>query len=72
MKRLVITTVATALVLGASAGAQSQAPPIQKDWPAVGNDPGGMKYSTLTQITPANVTQLTKTWTYDTGAPASG
>ena len=24
----------------------------QADWPTVGNDPGGMKYSTLTQITP--------------------
>src|SRR5207249_93254 len=31
-----------------------------------------MKYSPLTQITPTNVTRLTKAWTYDTGAPASG
>jgi len=43
-----------------------------KDWPTVGNDPGGMKFSALTQITPANVNQLAKTWTYDTGAPAAG
>jgi glucose dehydrogenase len=43
-----------------------------KDWPTVGNDPGGMKFSSLTQITPQNVTQLSQAWTYDTGAPASG
>jgi glucose dehydrogenase len=44
----------------------------QRDWPGVGNDPGGMKYSTLTQITPANVKQLKTAWTYDTGDPAGG
>jgi len=44
----------------------------QADWPTVGNDPGGMKYSTLTQITPANVNNLVKAWTYDTGDPAGG
>ena len=43
-----------------------------KDWPTVGNDPGGMKFSKLTQITPENVGQLKQAWTYDTGAPASG
>ena len=31
-----------------------------------------MKFSALTQITPDNVTQLAKAWTYDTGAPAAG
>src|ERR1044071_2217810 len=42
------------------------------DWPTVGNDAGGMKYSALTQITPANVSRLKQAWTYDTGAPATG
>ncbi len=42
------------------------------DWPGVGNDPGGMKYSPLTQITPANVARLQKAWSYDTGDPAGG
>ncbi|HEY4077628.1 MAG TPA: PQQ-binding-like beta-propeller repeat protein [Rhizomicrobium sp.] len=42
------------------------------DWPGVGNDPGGSKFSTLSQITPANVTQLKKAWTYDTGEPSGG
>jgi len=44
----------------------------QADWPGVGNDPGGMKYSTLKQITPANVTNLVKAWTYETNDPAGG
>jgi glucose dehydrogenase len=44
----------------------------QADWPGVGNDPGGTKYSTLSQITPANVTKLVKAWTYDTGDPGGG
>jgi glucose dehydrogenase len=67
MMRVLLTTTAVSLVLGAGLAAQNAS-----DWPAVGNDPGGMKYSALTQITPANVTRLTKTWTYDTGAPATG
>src|SRR5438128_12589086 len=37
------------------------------DWPAVGGDIGGMKYSPLDQITPANVTRLVQAWTYTGG-----
>src|SRR5947209_901018 len=44
----------------------------QADWPNPGNDPGGMKYSTLKQITPANVTKLARAWTYDTGDTGGG
>ena len=42
------------------------------DWQGVGNDPGGMKFSPLKQVTPANVNKLTTAWTYDTGDPAGG
>lgn len=64
----------------APAGAAKTAEPAKpaatlsnpRDWPTVGNDPGGMKFSQLAQITPANVSGLAKTWTYDTGAPAAG
>jgi quinoprotein glucose dehydrogenase len=59
--------VAAGLLLGAGVAAQ-----VANDWPTVGNDPGGMKHSLLTQITPANVARLTKAWTYDLGVPASG
>jgi quinoprotein glucose dehydrogenase len=34
------------------------------DWPMVGRDPGGQRYSPLTQITPQNVGELTVAWTY--------
>jgi glucose dehydrogenase len=43
----------------------------QTDWPTYGHDPGGMRYSPLKQITPANVAKLTPVWMYDTGEVAS-
>ena len=46
--------------------------PAGIDWYNIGGDSGSSKYSTLTQITPANVTQLKKAWTYDTGDKAGG
>src|SRR5690348_8766010 len=68
MKRLGLSTVSFA-ALALSSTAVLGAP---GDWPGVGNDPGGAKYSPLNQITPANVGQLKKAWTYDTGDPAGG
>jgi glucose dehydrogenase len=38
----------------------------QNDWKTYGNDPGHTKFSTLAQITPQNVTRLTKAWEFDT------
>jgi quinoprotein glucose dehydrogenase len=67
MRSLLAITLATGVAFGASVGAQSA-----HDWPTVGNDPGGMKHSPLTQITPSNVARLAKAWTYDLGAPATG
>ena len=34
------------------------------EWPTYGHDPGGMRFSPLTQITPANVSQLQVAWVY--------
>jgi len=50
---------------------QSPAPNAQSpgDWPAYGRDPGGARFSPLTQITRANVAQLQVAWTYHTGIP---
>jgi quinoprotein glucose dehydrogenase len=45
-----------------------QAPP-PGDWPSYGRDPGGARFSPLTQITRANVAQLQVAWTYHTGMP---
>lgn len=39
------------------------------DWPVYGRDPGGARFSPLTQITRANVAQLQVAWTYHTGMP---
>ncbi|MEO7798503.1 MAG: pyrroloquinoline quinone-dependent dehydrogenase [Opitutaceae bacterium] len=37
------------------------------DWPVVGGDPGGQRFSPLTQIDRANVSQLAVAWTFHTG-----
>jgi len=37
------------------------------EWPAYGRDPGGSRFSPLTQITRENVNSLTSAWTYHTG-----
>jgi glucose dehydrogenase len=39
----------------------------QTDWPSYGHDPGGMRYSTLSQIQPGSVARLVRAWTYHTG-----
>jgi quinoprotein glucose dehydrogenase len=44
-------------------------PPAPGDWPSYGRDPGGARFSPLTQITRANVAGLQVAWTYHTGMP---
>lgn len=60
-------TVAAALVCAAGVGAAAVS--AQRDWRTYGNDPGHQRFSTLTQITPENVTRLTKAWEFDTNVP---
>ncbi len=43
----------------------------QTDWPTYGHDPGGQRFSPLTQITPANAGKLERAWTFHTGRPGS-
>jgi quinoprotein glucose dehydrogenase len=38
----------------------------QSDWKTYGNDPGHTKFSALAQVTPQNVTRLTRAWEFDT------
>ena len=79
------TTLRVAVILfvcaaGTIAWAQAKRPstpatPSAGDWPTYGHDPGGMRYSPLTQITPANVAQLQPAWVYHMkveGAAAAG
>jgi quinoprotein glucose dehydrogenase len=42
------------------------------NWPNVGNDKGGMRYSTLKQINRKSVKNLQVAWTYHTGDAAAG
>jgi quinoprotein glucose dehydrogenase len=57
---------ATASVFFAGA-AQSAVP----GWPFYGGDAGGQRYSSATEITPANLKRLTIAWTFSTGDMAS-
>jgi glucose dehydrogenase len=41
----------------------------QNDWKTYGNGPGHTRFSTLAQITPANVMRLIKAWEFDTKTP---
>ncbi|HWP44831.1 MAG TPA: PQQ-binding-like beta-propeller repeat protein, partial [Blastocatellia bacterium] len=58
---------AACLAAGAQTGAARLAG-SDAEWPAYGRDPGGSRYSPLSQINRTNVTRLKVAWTYRTGA----
>ena len=62
MRRLLCLV--TGLFLSGAAPAQLHA---QRDWTHYGQDPGGTKYSTLSQINTSNVELLARAWTIHTG-----
>ena len=79
MKRPVRTLYLTALLLAAWAilgwaGKKSPSDTASDSWPYYGHDAGGMRYSPLTQINRANVSNLKVAWTFHTGdiSEASG
>ncbi|HTV55528.1 MAG TPA: pyrroloquinoline quinone-dependent dehydrogenase, partial [Terriglobia bacterium] len=45
--------------------AQAHAASSGPEWRSYGHDPGGVRFSPLRQINPANVQQLQRAWTYD-------
>jgi len=55
------------VLLGVDCVAHAQSPP-DAGWPNYGNDAGGGRYSTASQINRENVTRLKLAWTYRTGA----
>ena len=57
------------LVLIGTALAQNIA---DTEWPNYGNDPGGMRYSTLSQINRDNVSKLKVAWVFHTGDISDG
>jgi quinoprotein glucose dehydrogenase len=62
MKQLMLALMVSAAIMTAAADAQTA--PDAKEWPTYGHDAGGMRFSPLTQITPANVANLQPAWTY--------
>jgi quinoprotein glucose dehydrogenase len=66
--------VCTVMVIAgyAVSGQQPRRPPAGGEWPTYGHDPGGMRFSPLTQITPANVARLEKAWVYHMKPPTAG
>lgn len=44
----------------------------ESEWPAYGNDPGGMRHSSLSQINRENVAKLKVAWVFHTGDISSG
>jgi quinoprotein glucose dehydrogenase len=62
--------IATAILATAASGQMpSQSRPqgtaaASTEWPTYGHDPGGMRFSPLTQISPANVAGLQVAWAY--------
>ena len=58
-----------ACVTASHASAQPAAP---TEWPTYGGDPGGSRYSTLTQVNRNNVATLTTAWTFRTGETRPG
>lgn len=63
---LIAALAATAIVI-----AQSSAPDLNKEWPTYGHDPGAMRFSPLTELTPANVGNLKVAWVYHMKPPAA-
>ena len=64
---------AIALTLSGALAAQSggaREAAASKEWPTYGHDPGGKRFSPLTELTPANVSGLEVAWVYHMKPPA--
>jgi membrane-bound PQQ-dependent dehydrogenase (glucose/quinate/shikimate family) len=68
-KAILGAPIALALIV---AGAHAQSPAALDGWEFYGHDAGGTRYSALTDITPANVSQLKVAWTFHTGDVIEG
>ena len=63
IRKIALSTVSIATLAFTAVGAYS----ADKDWTTVGGDLSHSKYSALAQITPANVKNLAKAWSYPQG-----
>ena len=67
--RSIFLKVLASCILGASLSAQTA---LDTSWSHYGGDAGGMRYSRLTQISPANVSRLQIAWVFHTGDVSDG
>jgi len=67
-----VVVVALVGVLCCCAGALGAQNAGSAEWPNYGNDPGGMRYSPLTQIDRKNVSKLKVAWVFHTGETSDG
>src|SRR4051812_43630368 len=66
-KHLATLAAAGAVLVGQTLLAQKVAP-AGRDWPYPQGDPGGTRFSTLTQTNTDNVATLQRAWTFHTGS----
>src|SRR5262245_15355074 len=63
LRRSLVCGALAAFTFGYTGLAQAPSSP-SREWPTYGHDPGGMRFSPLTEVTPANVGDLKVTWVY--------
>jgi quinoprotein glucose dehydrogenase len=67
-----LAVVSLAVVLSSrTIGGQQPAATAAQEWRTYGHDPGGMRFSPLTQITAANVDRLSVAWVYHMKPPVT-
>jgi quinoprotein glucose dehydrogenase len=71
MKRLCVF-MGLLVAVGCRAAAPSAEVATAVEWPSYGNDPGGMRYSSLADVNLTNVTRLRVAWTFHTGDMSDG
>ncbi len=64
---LALGAMAPAVLVLRGEGVQRAAVPAAQEWPYYGGDQGGSKYSSLADISAANVSKLTLAWGWSTG-----
>src|SRR3989449_10925556 len=74
MSKLLSPLLITGLILTFASMATAANPPGDStdDWPSYAHDPGGMRYSPLTQINRENVAKLKIAWIFHTGDISDG
>src|SRR5437762_6094581 len=83
LKKIILITTVVCIVLvaaGLTYAQRSNTSPetapanyaASREWPTYGHDAGGMRFSPLTQLTPANVARLEVAWVYHMKPPAEG